>query len=335
MKNKILYVILFALIIASPACRIDQSGNEKPVDLEISEVIVPEFNADSAYFIIQKQVAFGPRIPNTRAHLNCGDYLIGKLKNYDARVVVQEFQEPAYSGEILNLRNIIASFNPDQSKRILLAAHWDTRPMADKDATGMNGPIDGANDGASGVGVLLEIARILSLMPPKDIGVDIILFDGEDYGEPDTYPSHALSEPGKIWWCLGSQYWSNNKHVPNYMAYYGILLDMVGAKNAHFYKEGGSMQYAGRIVNKVWKAAAQIGYQNYFIQQNSPGITDDHIFINRNAKIPTIDIVDYDPGSEDSDFPFYQHTHSDNLSLIDTNTLKAVGQTLMYVLYHE
>jgi hypothetical protein len=335
MKNNILYFLLFALLLASPGCKIDQSREEKPVVLDLSEVIVPDFSADTAYYFVKKQVDFGPRVPNSRAHLNCGDYLISKLKNYNAQVIVQEFQEPAYDGQILNLRNIIASFNPDQSKRILLAAHWDTRPVADKDTIQVNEPIEGANDGASGVGVLLEMARIISLIPPKDIGVDIILFDGEDNGEPNTYPSIARSEPGKIWWCLGSQYWSNNKHVPNYMAYYGILLDMVGAKNARFYKEGGSMQYAGKIVNKVWKMAAQIGYQEYFIQQNSPGITDDHIFINRYAKIPTIDIVDYDPTAEDSYFPFYHHTHGDNLSLIDKKTLKAVGQTLLSVLYHE
>lgn len=335
MKNNFHYFILFTLLLASSGCKIDKSREEKPVDLDISDVFVPEFNADTAYYIIKKQVDFGPRVPNSRAHVNCGDYLISQLKKNDAKVMVQEFQEPAYDGQILNLRNIIASFNPVRSKRILLAAHWDTRPVADKDTMGVNEPMEGANDGASGVGVLLEISRIISLIPPEDIGIDIILFDGEDYGEPETYPSNPMSEPGKIWWCLGSQYWSNNKHVPGYMAYYGILLDMVGAQNARFYKEGGSMQYAGRVVNKVWKIAAQIGYQDYFIQQNSPGITDDHIFINRNAKIPTIDIVDYDPAAENSYFPFYHHTHSDNLSIIDKNTLKAVGQTLLHVLYHE
>lgn len=335
MKSNTLYLSILIFILIFPACRNDKAREEKPVEVNISEVIVPEFNADTAYTFIKKQVDFGPRVPNTRAHLNCGDYLIDQLKNYHAKVLVQEFQEPAYDRQMLNLRNIIASFNPDQTKRILLAAHWDSRQVADKDTTEVDIPIEGANDGASGVGVLLEIARIISSMPLKNIGVDIILFDGEDYGEPDTYPSSALPEPGKIWWCLGSQYWSNNKHVPNYMAYYGILVDMVGAENAQFYREGGSMQYAAKIVNKVWKAAAEIGYQNYFIPQNSPGITDDHIFINRDAKIPTIDIVDFDPTREDSYFPFYHHTHADNLSIIDTNTLKAVGQTLLYVLYHE
>jgi hypothetical protein len=119
------------------------------------------------------------------------------------------------------------------------------------------------------------------------------------------------------------------------MAYYGILLDMVGAKGATFYKEGGSMQYAKKIVDKVWTAASQIGYSPYFIPQPSPGITDDHIFINRDAKIPAIDIVEYDPSSPDSYFPDYHHTHNDNINIIDRATLKAVGQTLLHVIYNE
>jgi len=335
MKNKILYSFVSILILASSACKLEKAQNEKPVKPDVYEVIVPEFNQDSAFFYIKKQVEFGPRVPNSQAHLNCGNYLQNKLAEYNGKVSVQEFQEMAYNGKQLNLRNIIASFYPDKTKRILLTAHWDTRPVADKDTLRKEEPIDGANDGASGVGVLLEIARIISLIPPKNIGIDFIFFDGEDYGEPDTYPSRAVDAPGKIWWCLGSQYWSTRKHVPNYMAYYGILLDMVGAKDARFYKEGGSMQYAERVVDKVWRTASQIGYQDYFIQQNSPGITDDHIFINRDAKIPTINIVDYDPRRDSSYFPFYHHTHADNMTLIDKNTLKAVGQTLLHVLYHE
>jgi hypothetical protein len=335
MKNKVLCSSALLLILLITACKLERPKEEKPVKLDVSGVRVPEFNPDSAYFYIRKQVEFGPRVPNTQAHLNCGDYLINKLKNYDGKVSVQEFQEMAYNGNQLNLRNIIASFYIDKPKRILLAAHWDTRHMADKDTVRMGDPIDGANDGASGVGVLLEVARIISLIPPGNIGIDIIFFDGEDYGEPDTYQSRTMDQPGKIWWCLGSQYWSTHKHKPNYMAYYGILLDMVGAENARFYKEGGSVQYAERIVDKVWKTAARIGYQEYFIQQTSPGITDDHIVINRDAKIPTINIVDYDPQRESSYFPYYHHTHADNMTLIDPNTLKAVGQTLLHVLYNE
>jgi hypothetical protein len=235
---------------------------------------------------------------------------------------------------ILNLKNIIASYYPDQKRRILLAAHWDTRPFADKDPVNPKEVFDGANDGGSGVGVLLEVARVLSMSKPNNAGIDIILFDGEDYGEPEFDERNTIYS-GKVHWCLGSQYWSKNKHQRNYMAYYGILLDMVGARNATFYKEGGSMQYAKKIVEKVWKAGISNGYGQYFINQTSPGITDDHIFVNRDAKIPMINIVEYNPESPDSYFGSYHHTREDNMSLIDRNTLKAVGQTLLYVIFNE
>ncbi len=338
MKNSTIlayFIFSYVLFISLGGCQTDKPGEEKKVRTDHLSINVPDFNADSAYYFIEKQVSFGPRVPNTPAHLNCGDYLIARLKEYQSQVTIQEFQQKAYNGNVLNLRNIIGSFYPEKPKRILLAAHWDTRPFADKDSVRKDSPIDGANDGGSGVGVLLEVARIISSIPPANVGIDIILFDGEDYGEPDSYTLTTMNEPGKIWWCLGSQYWSENKHITNYMAYYGILLDMVGGRDARFYKEGGSMQFAKKIVDKVWKTASNIGYQEYFIRQNSPGITDDHVFINRDAKIPTINIVEYDPDSYDSYFGPYHHTHADNMNIIDKQTLKAVGQTLLHVLYNE
>jgi hypothetical protein len=193
---------------------------------------------------------------------------------------------------------------------------------------------EGANDSGSGVGILLELARILSTEEPREVGVDIILFDGEDYGEPDFYDG-ASSNANLIDWCLGSQYWSKNKHKKNYMAYYGILLDMVGAQGATFYKEGGSIQYAKKVVEKVWGAGDDLGYGRYFIDKTSPGITDDHIFVNRDGKIPMINIVEYDPDSPDSYFGSYHHTQKDNMTLIDKNTLKAVGQTVLHVIFNE
>ncbi len=338
MKNRSSAITVLAILFSIPLisrCTFEKSRQEKPLDLPVATIQIPDFNEDSAYYFIRRQVEFGPRVPNTPPHLACGDYLIAKLRAYNAEVNVQDFQARAYDGNLLYLRNIIAGFYPERPKRILLAAHWDTRPFADKDSVRIHEPIDGANDGGSGVGVLLEIARIISLIPPTNIGIDIILFDGEDYGEPESYPYHVNDEPGKIWWCLGSQYWSANKHKRNYMAYYGILLDMVGARKARFFKEGGSMQYAGKVADKVWKAASRNGYSTFFINQTSPGITDDHIFMNRDAKIPTINIVEYDPSSPDSYFGEYHHTHQDNMDIIDKATLKAVGQTLLHVLYQE
>ncbi len=299
-------------------------------------VTVPSFSADSAFMFIEKQLAFGPRVPNSTAHLLCGDYLINKLESFGANVFVQNFTETAFDGKTLQLRNIIASYNPQAKKRILLAAHWDTRPFADKDSTNFFKPIDGANDGASGVAVLLEIARKLNLHELPKVGIDIILFDGEDYGEyKGANAPDMVNGRMKIWWCLGSQYWSKNPHKEKYSAYYGILLDMVGAKNAQFHKEGGSMQFAPKVVNKIWTNGRHLGYGNYFINSNSPGITDDHIFVNTIAKIPTINIVDHDHRSHNYYFPDYHHSHNDNIDLIDKMTLQAVGETVLFSLYHE
>jgi glutaminyl-peptide cyclotransferase len=299
-------------------------------------ITVPSFNSDSAYYFIQKQVEFGPRVPNTDPHKVCGEYLENVLKSYGALVTVQEFSEQAYNGTKLYLKNIIASYNPDAQKRVLLAAHWDTRPFADKDVDGRYEPFDGANDGGSGVGVLLEVARIMSKNEKPNVGIDIILFDGEDYGEHEDVNNTPLKNGlVQIWWCLGSQYWADHPHIPGYSAYYGILLDMVGANNARFYKEGGSMQFAPKVMKKVWNTARGLGYSNYFISTNSPGIMDDHIFVNRDAKIPMIDIVEYKPNSPSYYFGDYHHTKKDNMSLINKQTLQAVGETVLYTIYNE
>lgn len=328
MKNKLLFLSLLTFFFAG--C---DSEKDKPstADKEpVKQVSVPEFNSDSAYIYVEDQVNFGPRVPNTAGHLKTGNYLINKLKSFGAEVKVQEFQAEAYNGKKLDLRNIIGSYNPSAKKRILLAAHWDTRPFADQDEKNPRQPILGANDGGSGVGVLLEVARILQNNKP-DVGVDIIFFDGEDYGQPDF---DAEEEQKNNTWCLGSQHWSENKHVPGYSAYYGILLDMVGAKGASFAMEGTSMHYAPAVMQKVWKQAHAAGYSDYFNYQNAPAIIDDHTYVNSIAGIPMIDIIEFNPAGENY-FGEYWHTHDDDMDVIDRNTLKAVGQTLLEVLYRE
>lgn len=308
------------------------SKQTQATETDTPAVTAPAFSADSAYVFIEKQVAFGPRIPNTPEHQKAGDWIISKLKAYGADVKVQNFEMRAYDGTLLKLRNIIASFNPEASRRILLAAHWDTRPWSDRDENEPLKQFDGANDGGSGVGVLLEIARTMQAAEQKPgVGVDMIFFDGEDYGQPDNSGFQKQDT-----WCLGSQYWSKNPHIPNYKAQYGILLDMVGAENAKFAREGTSMQFAQNIVEKVWKAGNSIGYSDYFKYINAPAIIDDHTYVNNWANIPMIDIIEYNMGATNGDyFGPYHHRQTDNMSIISRNTLKAVGQTVLHVLYNE
>lgn len=300
----------------------------KPIEIEVN---VPSFNKDSAYNFIQQQVDFGPRVPNSKAHVACGEYLVSKLKSYGAEVIEQTGKVTAFNKAELNIKNIIAQFNPEKQERVMLFAHWDTRPFADRDTKDLGKPIDGANDGASGVGVLLEMARLFSIEKPT-IGIDIILFDAEDYG---TTASNMSQERMLDDWCLGAQYWANNPPVANYRPRYGILLDMVGAEDAIFPKEYLSMYFAENVVNKVWETASKLGYGKYFINDKipPPGLTDDHRYVNTLAKIPAIDIIHFDPKT--SDFGTFHHTHQDNMSLINKNTLKAVGQTVLTVVYNE
>lgn len=290
---------------------------------------VPDFNADSAYAYVAKQVEFGPRVPNTKAHKACGDYLASELGRFGAKVYQQEAMLTAYDGTKLEARNIIGSFDPDNSKRVMLFAHWDCRPYSDQDPDPANHrkPVDGADDGASGVGALLEIARQIGQKAPE-VGIDIIFFDAEDYGTPEFVKDYTPDT-----WCLGTQFWAKKPHVPNYTAEYGILLDMVGSKNATFFKEYQSVRSAAPIVEMVWSAARNLGYGKFFINADGGAITDDHQYVISGRNIPCIDIINYDPDSE-TGFASYWHTQKDNMDNIDRETLKAVGQTVLEVIYN-
>lgn len=291
---------------------------------------VPAFNADSAYSYVAKQVAFGPRVPNSAAHKACGDYLIAELKRFGATLYVQEATLTAYNGDRLEARNIIGSYNTDNPKRILLFAHWDTRPYADfeTDPARQRTPIDGADDGASGVGVLLEIARLLGQHDPG-IGIDIIFFDAEDYGEPAFEKTYKQDT-----WCLGSQFWAKNPHVKNYRADFGILLDMVGHRDAAFYKEGYSVQYAAPIVEKVWENARRLGHGRFFINVAGSPITDDHIYVKQGRGIPCIDII-YTSAESNNGFGSHWHTLNDTMENISKETLDAVGKTVQETIYKQ
>ena len=288
-----------------------------------------EFDAASAYGFVKAQVEFGPRVPGTAAHTACADWFVKTLKQWTPDVFVQEFKARAFDGRPLDGRNIIASFNPGAKDRILLCAHWDSRPFADHDPDPANHfrPVMGANDGASGAGVLLEVARCLSLKKPA-VGVDILLLDLEDFGEHANWRGSSGEN-----WGLGSQYWAKNPYPAGYRARFGILLDMVGASGATFPQEGTSMSFAPAVVKKIWAAAGGLGLSKYFVDTESDPLIDDHLYINRDARIPTADIIDYD--RRRSGFPSSWHTTGDTLDKIDKNTLAAVGRTVLAVVYQE
>lgn len=306
---------------------------------EVAKVnpVGPSFNADSAYAFTKAQCDFGPRDMNSRGHDLCGEWIISKFKEYGCKVTTQTATLAGYDGTKLRSRNIMASINPEATTRILLCAHWDSRPWADNDPDSANWrkPILAANDAASGVAVMLELARIIGKSKDekafnKQLGIDFVCFDAEDWGTPQWADVADNADS----WALGAQYWSKN--LPQgYEARYGILLDMVGGVGAKFYREGMSMQYAPEIVKKVWRAAREVGFGSYFPKEDGGVITDDHVPVNQFAKIPTIDIIPYYADCQQSSFGPTWHTLADNMENIDKNTLKAVGQTLVQVIYKE
>ena len=330
MKNKIIYIYI---LILGFGCGTETNIKEDPI-IDKDPIVIqpkidrPDFNADSAYLYVKQQVDFGPRFPNNDAHGKCALFLENKLKSFGLKTITQIGKATTFNDKKITIKNIIAEYNPSAKKRILLFAHWDTRPFADQDTKDMTKPILGANDGASGVGILIEVARQLSIVKP-DIGVDIIFFDAEDYGQPSGMTS-TLSET----YCLGSQFWAKNLHKKDYSADFGILLDMAGNANAYFTQESISMRYAPHIVQKVWGIGKKLGYANYFVTKSTNFVgTDDHQFVNEIAGIPSIDIIHYDRTS--GNFHSTWHTHNDNMDVIDKTTLKVVGEVLLYTIYNE
>lgn len=325
---KQLFVVIISVFLLS-CCTTNQT--KKPVESVKSEAVAPAFNPDSAYAYVEKQSLFGPRVVNTPAHDRCGEYLSAQLKKFGAVVIEQRAVLTQFDGTKLKACNIIGSYNPEKRDRILLLSHWDSRPFADNDPDKANHhtPVLGVNDGASGVGVLLEIARMISLQKPN-LGVDILFVDAEDVGAPYFFQGNQSED----FWCLGTQYWAKNPHKKGYKARFGILLDMVGAGNAVFYKDMYSVQYASGVADKVWSKGQALGYGQYFMNGQGGSVTDDHLSVNRLAKIPCIDIIHFDPQSPQG-FPSHWHTLDDTMKNIAKPALKAVGQTVAEVVYGE
>lgn len=323
-----LYILSIMVLLASGCSGAATTASQEKQSVQ-SEVAIPSFNPDSAYSYVASQVAMGYRIPGSESHKKTAEWLVAELQRHKATVIRQEAVVEAYDGTKLPMCNIIAQYAPEKSNRILLAAHWDSRPYADHDPDVNNHrkPIDGANDGASGVGVLLEIARHLGSQAPT-VGVDIILFDAEDYGAP----AWSLVQADDTW-ALGSRYWAEHPHIDGYRARYAILLDMVGAKGVCFYREYFSENYARHIVDKVWQCAANMGYSHLFVNEQGGAITDDHLNIMR-LGIPAIDIIQMDPTTETGFFAQW-HTLDDNMQHIDPHTLSVVGEVVMTIIYEE
>jgi len=329
---KIAFISVFFLVACSGAGN-HTSTKADSDDSTTTRLEIPVFNQDSAYYFVARQVDFGPRVPNSPAHRQAAQWLASTLQRFADTVIVQNVRVRAFDNTILNLQNIVASFSPEKRARMLICAHWDTRPFADWDPDPANHykPIPGANDGASGVGVLLEIARLLSENEPR-IGVDIVLFDGEDYGKHESLPR---TNDDYETWALGSQHWARNPHVKNYNARFGILLDMVGAKDAKFKFERYSLDYAPSLKRKVWATAKRLGFDNFFIAKEGNYVIDDHVFVNNIANIPTINIIHQEMNNSTHGFFRYWHTMKDDMEQIDPNTLGAVGQTVLTVIFEE
>jgi hypothetical protein len=304
-----------------PATQKQSSNTKEP---QAPALNVPVFNADSAYQSVAAQVAFGPRVPGSAAQQKCAAWMQAKLKENCDTVYRQETKVKGADGKILPCINLIGVINPKATKRILLLTHWDSRSWADMDTKDKDKPILAADDAGSGVGVLIELARAIrnNKLSPT-LGIDILLTDVEDYGK---------SEWGDDSYCLGTQYWAQHPHVPGYTADFGILLDMVGAKNAQFPMEELSGQYAPQVQQDVWAAAGRAGFSSYFTYAKGAAITDDHEYVNKLTHIPTIDIINLSLTTA-SPFAAHWHTHQDNMSIIDKSTLKAVGQTLLQLIY--
>lgn len=319
------YILTAAVLLLLAACKNGTTTTET-----VYEQQSPDFNADSAYLYIAEQCAFGPRVMNSEAHDACAAYIAAKFEAFGAQVVNQDAEGTLYDGTKVQMRNIVASYNLDNPVRLIICSHWDSRPWADHDANANNHrtPIDGANDGASGVAVMMEIARQIQQKTPE-IGVDLICFDAEDCGTPE-WDDHG--EDNSWTWCIGSQYWAGKHHIDGYTARYGILLDMVGGSNCVFEKEAYSMAYAPSVVDKVWSKAIRLGYGDLFKNANGGGVTDDHVQVNMSG-IPCIDIIARD--ANDNTFCKTWHTKNDNVGNINKQTLKAVGQTVMEVIYTE
>lgn len=315
-KTYLACVLCLSMLVACGAGKSTASDSASSLPENPKETASTAFSADSAYSYAARQVAFGPRVPGSKAHAACGDWLVEKLKATGASVSEQTAALTTFDGVKIPMRNILARLNPDSDNRILFFAHWDTRPWADNDPdpTNHKTPIDGANDGASGTAVLLELARVISSDSGIKTGVDILLCDAEDWGEESNDES----------WAMGARYFAENAQKEGYYPNAAILVDMVGAPDATFMREFFSQRADPTLADEIWSIGNSLGYGEMFVNRIGSAVNDDHVELIK-AGIPAIDIIDYREGQ--GFFPGW-HTISDNMNVISPATLGAVGQVL-------
>lgn len=321
------YPILLGLLSAGLSFCSCSSNRQQSQETQVSEVALSDqleparFETDSAYQFIKEQVAFGPRVPGSQAHQRAKTWITDKLRSWGYNTTEQPVSGTGFHGDVISGHNIIATLSPPQSQglkpRILLMAHWDTRAVADHDPnpSKRSEPILGADDGGSGVAVLLELARQWKERYDLDVDIDFIFFDLEDGGQ-------SGSDEG---WCQGSTYWAKHPHIPDYKAEYAILLDMVGAQDARFYWEYHSKRHAAPIMRELWDTARKLGWQRYFVPQDGAAALDDHLPVIEHRGIPSVDVINF---SAQGVFGKHWHTHDDNLDIISKETLKAVGESV-------
>ncbi len=334
--SRIIYILMLLGMVSLTSCKHTKTASDSAVSLQ--QPCGPVFNADSAFMYCSRQCDFGPRAMNTKAHDDCRDWIAGEFRRHGMEVTLQQASLKGYDGTMLSSSNIIARFTPRGASadmpRLLLCAHYDTRPWADNDADDENHrkPVMGANDGASGVGVMLEVARLLSLADSARMAVDFVCFDAEDYGTPQWFEGESqVSDP----WALGAQHWAIEYAAGRYPVKItcGILLDMVGGEGAKFYQEGMSMELAGDLTSRIWQAAETAGVGVFFPKSMGGYVTDDHVPVNNIAGIPCTDIIPYYKDCPQSSFGPTWHTVDDTMDHISRETLRAAGQAVIQFIY--
>ena len=326
------YILIVILTVLLGACG-GKSGKNIGGPDTIALAPCPTFNTDTCMRYIREQCSFGPRVTGTAEAAQCRQYLISQFQRLGAEVSEQQANVTLWDGSERPACNIIARLNPGNQDRILICSHWDSRPWADNDEDEQNHhtPVPAANDGASGVAMMMEICRLLQKKPIR-VGIDFVCFDAEDMGTPQWAETEESTSDT---WCLGSRFWAERAREEGYRARYGILLDMVGGRGSVFPAEKVSQEYAQPIASLMIRLGNQLGYGHYFPLNREGGyLMDDHVNVNRIARIPCIDIVPYFTDGPSSFGPTW-HTVNDTPENIDPNVLEAVGQTLTQLIYNE